>query len=372
MTGRTGKWLGAACAAATVVLVAAGCSSGGGTSTTSATAASLPKYGPAEKTVLNVGVVPAMDSAGFFVAMNEGYFAKEGLTIKYTPETSSDTAISTQLSGGLDISAGNYVSYVDAVAQNGDPLEIVGEGSIMTPGAQVIYTPANSPIKSLSQLKGKTVAVNAPDNIDFLLDDIVLSGYDIKVNSGTSYNSGDVNFPASPIAFPGMAAAVEAKNSPYVAATLPEPFASIAEQQGMVPLVDLDQGAALQFPIEGYVVTKQWAEKYPNTLDRFLAALEEGQETADTNRTAVEQAFENIKATPGSNLPAAAFGQVPASIAAVMALNTYPIGIDATRIQRVADVMYQFGLLSKPFNVSSMIMPSSQFNFAPFEGGTTS
>jgi NitT/TauT family transport system substrate-binding protein len=371
MTGRTGKWLRVACATATVALVAAGCSSGGGTSTT--TAASLPKYGQAEKTTLNVGVVPAMDSAGFFVAMNEGLFAKEGLTINYTPETSSETAISSQESGQLDISGGNYVSYIDAVALHAAPLEIIAEGSIMTPGAQVIYTPGNSDIKALSQLKGKTIAVNAPDNIDFLLDEIVLSGYGIKVNNSSGYNSSEVNFPADPIAFPTMAGVVAKDGSPYAAATLPEPFASQAEQQnGMVPLVDLDQGAAQQFPIEGYVVTKQWAEKNPNTLDRFLAALEEGQDIADTNRKAVEQAFENIKASPGSQLPAAAFGQVPASIASVMALNTYPIGIDQTRIQRVADVMYQFNLLPKRFDVSSMILPSSQFNFAPFAGGSAS
>ncbi len=366
MTGRTGKWLRAACAIATVALAATGCSSGGGTSsgTSTTTAASLPKYGPAERTKLNVGVVPAMDSAGFFVAMNEGLFAKEGLTINYTPEASSETAIGAQLSSHLDISGGNYVSYINAVAQDHDPLEIVAEGSIMTPGAQAIYTPANSPIKSVSQLKGRTIAVNGPRNINYLLTVSVLSGYGIKVS--------DVSFPSQAINFPAMAGLVTAKNSPYAAAALAEPFASVAEQQqGMVPLVDLDQGATEQFPIEGYVVTQSWAKKNPNTLKRFLAALEEGQEIADTNRTAVEQAFEDIKAPPGSKVPSAAYGQVSKSIAAVMALNTYPIGVDKTRIQRVANVMYQFGLLSAPFNVSSMIIPSSQFNFTPFENSSS-
>ncbi len=48
---------------------------------------------------------------------------------------------------------------------------------------------------------------------------------------------------------------------------LPEPFASGTEQaDGGVPLVDLNQGATASFPIEGYVVTKQWAAKYPHTL----------------------------------------------------------------------------------------------------------
>ena len=72
-----------------------------------------------------------------------------------------------------------------------------------------------------------------------------------------------------------------------------------------------------------------------------------GQEISDTDRAAVEQAFEAINGPQN--------GQVTPRIAAVMALDTYPIGIDATRIQRVADVMYQFGLLKTPFNVSSML-----------------
>jgi NitT/TauT family transport system substrate-binding protein len=364
MTSRAGKWLRAACASAAVALVAAGCSSGGGST-------ALPQYGPPEKTTLNVGVVPAMDSAGFFVAMDEGLFAKEGLTINYTPEGSSETAIGTQMKGGLDISGGNYVSYIEAGANGNHQLQIISEGSIMTPGSQVIYTPKGSGITNVTQLKGHTVAVNAPENIDFLLDESVLSGYGIKVNKGSGINPNEVNFPSAPIAFPTMAGAVATTTAGLSAATLPEPFASLAEQGGgFVPLVDLDQGATQQFPIEGYVVTKQWATAHPNDLNRFLAALEQGQENADTDRAAVEKAFEDIKSTQ-KGVPSAAFGQVPPEIAAVMTLNNYPIGIDKTRIQRVADVMQQFGLLKSSFNVSSMIMPQSEFNFAPYGGSNS-
>ena len=80
---------------------------------------------------------------------------------------------------------------------------------------------------------------------------------------------------------------------------MPEPFASIAEQQyGAVPLADLNQGATTDFPIEGYVVTKAWAAANPNTLQRFLAALSAGQEIADTDRAAVENAFEALDSAP--------------------------------------------------------------------------
>jgi NitT/TauT family transport system substrate-binding protein len=358
-----GKWGSAACAVAltAVTVLAAGCSSSGGGTGADSIANSLPtSYGPAETTTLNVGVVPAMDSAGFFVAYNEGLFAKEGLHIVYKPATSSETAITQQLAGQLQVSAGNYVSYIEAAAK-GDPLEVISEGSVMQQGAQTIFTMPSSHITSLSQLKGKLVGVNAPSNIDYLLD--------VSVLQENGINPKDVKFPngkdaasaqykdGGAIPFPFMAG--ELKSGEIAAATLPEPFASIAEQTyGAVPLADLNQGATTDFPIEGYVVTKAWAKANPNTLSRFLAALSAGQEIADTNRAEVEKSFEDIKGQ--------ANGQVPAQIAAVMALDTYPIGIDATRLQRVANVMYQFGLLSKPYQVTNMLLPSSAFNFSPF------
>ncbi|MGH3165125.1 MAG: ABC transporter substrate-binding protein [Trebonia sp.] len=355
----TGRWLRATCASAAVAMLAAGCSSaGGGTSSTSAMDAA--SYGPPEKTTLNVGVVPAMDSAGFFVAMNQGLFAREGLTIHYTPETSSDTAITTQVNGGLDISAGNYVSYIQAEMKHPDDgLEIVSEGSLMTAGAQVVYTTPHSGIHSLSDLEGKTLTVNAPDNIDYLLATSVLQENGIHADS--------VHFPNSPVAFPSIPGSL-AKGT-VQAAVLPEPFASIAMQQsGAVPITDLNQGATQQFPIEGYVVTKKWATQNPNTLSRFLAALSEGQELSDTHRAAVEKAFENIKGGPS-------YGQVPAEIADVMALNDYPIGVDRTRLQRVSNVMFQLGLepgRKTPYTIGSMLLPRGAFNFTPYESGIVS
>jgi len=315
-------------------------------------------FGAPEKTTLNVGVVPAMDSAGFFVALHEGLFKQEGLTINYTPAVSSDEVIDQQVQGKFDITAGNYVSYIQHEISDHQQLEIVSEGSVMEQGAQTIFTMPNSDIKNLSQLKGKLVGVNAPQNIAYLLAASV-----VQENGGSPSS---VKFPQQQIPLPEMGQ--ELDQGKIAAAEMPEPFASEAEQQyGAVPLSDLDQGATQQFPIEGYVVTKQWAQQNPNTLKRFLAALSEGQAISDSNRTAVESAFESLKGPQN--------GQVSATIASVMALDDYPIGVDPTRLQRVSDVMFQFGLessLKNAFNVSSMLMPAGAFNFTPFESDTTS
>jgi NitT/TauT family transport system substrate-binding protein len=293
-----------------------------------------------QKTTLNVAVVPAVDSAGFFVALHEGLFKKQGLTINYTPAVSSDEVIDQQVAGQYDITGGNYVSYIQHYVENHQPLEIVAEGSVMQQGTQAIYTMPGSKIKTLAELKGHLLGINAPLNINYLLAASVLTENGIKLNQ--------VRFPTAPIPFPNMAAELAAGKLDAIA--LPEPFATAAEQEyGAVPLADLNQGATEQFPVQGYVVTKSWAEQNPGTLRAFLAALTQGQEIADTSRSAVEQAMESL------NGPAQ--GQIAPIVASVMAINIYPTAIDKVRIQRVADVMFQFGLLNSQFNVSPMIGP---------------
>ena len=74
---------GALLVAAMTLVVAAGCSSQGATTATQRL----------EKTDLNVAVVPALDSAGFFVALYGGLFKAQGLNVHFTPATSSQTVI---------------------------------------------------------------------------------------------------------------------------------------------------------------------------------------------------------------------------------------------------------------------------------------
>jgi NitT/TauT family transport system substrate-binding protein len=136
------------------------------------------------------------------------------------------------------------------------------------------------------------------------------------------------------------------KAGKVAAAVLPEPFASQAEQSmGVTLLADLDQAATVAFPVQGCAVTRQWAAQHPTELAAFRAAFEQGQEIADTDRAAVQQAMESLP-TP--------LGVTPVT-AAVMALDSYPTGpVDVVRIQRVADVMRQF-LGFPTFDVGSMV-----------------
>lgn len=212
----------------------------------------------------------------------------------------------------------------------------------MEPGTQGIYTMSGSPVTTLADLKGQTVEINAPNNISYLLTASVLTEHGVSPAS--------VHFASIP--FTEMPAELE--SGAVSAAVLPEPFASDEEEaQGGVPLADLDEGTTMSFPVQGYVVTKQWAAKYPHTLAAFYTALEEGQRIADASRTAVESAMVDMPAPFG----------VSAETAAVMALDSYPVSngpvgsVDKLRLQRVVDVMKQFLGFPK-FDISSMLMGS--------------
>jgi NitT/TauT family transport system substrate-binding protein len=305
-----------------------------------------------EEPQLNVAVVPAVDSAGFFVALHQGLFAAHGLKVTFIPAVSSETVINAQaLSQPLDridISCGNYVSYIQAqenynqgkrsssassatVAAN---LDIFAEGSVMETGAQGLYVMPGSRIRTLADLEGKVIGVNAPGNILYLLAASVLADNGLSVSG--------VHFAYYPL--PQMAAMLQAGK--IAAAVLPEPFASQAEQSmGVTLLADLDQGATVAFPVQGCAVTRQWAAQHPTELAAFRAAFEQGQEIADTDRAAVEQAMESLPSPLG----------VTRVTAALMALDSYPTGpVDVVRVQRVADVMRQF-IGFPTFDVGSMV-----------------
>jgi NitT/TauT family transport system substrate-binding protein len=284
---------------------------------------------------LNVAVVPAVDSAGFFVALHQGLFTAHGLHVTFIPAISSETVINAQAlnqsQDRIDISCGNYVSYIQA-QENYDQGQ--RPASVMQPGAQGLYVLPGSRITSLAGLEGKIIGVNAPGNILYLLAASALA------DSGLSVSG--VRFAYYPL--PEMAAMLKAGK--IAAAVLPEPFASQAElSMGVTLLADLDQGATTAFPVQGCAVTRQWAKQHPALLAAFRAAFEQGQGIADTNRYAVGQAMEALPAPLG----------VSRVTAAVMALDSYPVGpVDAARVQRVADVMRQF--LGFPvFNMTTMI-----------------
>jgi NitT/TauT family transport system substrate-binding protein len=304
-------------AAAATALAVAGCSTAGGNAASSGL----------EETNVTVAALPTADLAGLYVAQDDGFFAKLGLHVTIEKIASSAAIITDQLNGQVDISAGAYIPYISAQAA-GARFRILAEASTLGPHTRVLVTTASSSVTTIGELAGKKIGVNGTNSIGTLLISALLAEHGISPKK--------VTFITEKKGFPVMPG--ELRDGYWDAAFLAEPYVTVAgEQYGERELADLDQGATLNFPIDGYVATQAWAEKNPHTAAAFVQAIEEGQTLADSSRPAVEAAMGESD-------------KLPPQVTAIMALPGFPVGpVDETRIQRVAAAMLQFGMLSQRY-----------------------
>jgi NitT/TauT family transport system substrate-binding protein len=324
--------------AAMIVGLVAGCSSAQNAALTSA------EFKP-ETPDITVAAIPTVDLVGLYIAQDDGLFAKQGLHVTIETIPSSKAIVADQLKGEVDISAGSYLGYISAQAA-GARFRILAEASTLRPDCRVLVTPAGSPITSVDELVGKKIGVNGTNSIGTLLISALLAEHGISPSK--------VHFVTDPKGFPAMPA--QLARGDWNAAFLAEPYVTTAEEDyGEAVLADLDQGAVLNFPIDGYVATQAWAEAHPKTAAAFVRAIEEGQLLADRDPTAVQAAMSKSD-------------DLPTKVTGVMALPSFPTGpVDETRMQRTAEAMLQFGILGKQYTaeveqgtlIKSMMPPRS-------------
>lgn len=215
-------------------------------------------------------------------------------------------------------------------------MRMIADTSQMQAGDQALYVLPNSPYKTVADLAKDhaTVGINSPNNIAQ-----VLLG---SLFAADGLNLRKIKQTVVPV-LPNLPTALG--SGKVDAAWLPEPFGTEAQQNyGAVQLADFNQGSLQSFPIGTIVGDNTWVQSNPNTVAAFLRAFQEGQQLADTDRSAVEKTL-------------IAHTGVPGEVVATMSLASYPLVMNVPIMQRVADAMYEFGVISKPYTITNMIQP---------------
>jgi NitT/TauT family transport system substrate-binding protein len=310
---------------ALAVITTAGCASG-------AAAEKASSAGP-EKTSLVIATVPTASSAGLYVAVRDGFFRRAGLNVKIVNISAGANVTPELLHGRIDVVNGAYAGFIQAQVHKAAQFHILADGYAGAPDVDEVVVLPGSGINTVTQLEGKTVAVNALGSVAQLLVSSALAAQGVPASR--------VHFVA--MGFPAMPGALQAHR--IDAAYLPEPYLSQAEEQtGGEELFDVNQGATQDFPIDGFAATVQWCRKYPKTAAAVAKALNEGQALADTDRPLVEQSLTH-------------YTTISKQIAAIMALGNFPATVDTDHLQRVPDLMQSFGLLKQHFNIDVMTKP---------------
>jgi len=308
------------------VAALAACTSSGSTSTATA-AAQL------EKTSIVVGSLPVVDTAGLFLAEQNGYFKQAGLNVTIQPISVTPDAIPELEKGTVDVVAGaNYVSFFGAAESQARNLRVIADGQSCAPDTFEVLSRKKSGINSPNDLAHKKIAVNTKNNIQTLLTNTALETAGVNPASVTYV----------PVPFPKMAAALA--NHQVDAISVVEPF--ITENElgaGAQPVMSTCTGPTANFAISGYFTTSSFLQKYPHTARAFQQALDRGQALADSNRSAVEEI-----------MPHYIKGLTP-NEAAVVNLGSFPTSIDETHLQRVASAMVAGHLVAANFSVGPLL-----------------
>ncbi|MEO3809789.1 ABC transporter substrate-binding protein [Sphaerisporangium sp. B11E5] len=290
-----------------------------------------------EKTTITIGALPIPDAASIHLAKAKGFFAAEGLNVNITQLQSSAIAVPNLLGGSLDMILGNYFAILNIQAKKGGDFRFVADAYQAKPECFVLVVPKDSRIQTAKDLKGATIAVPAVNSIGELATGSALRTVGLDRQK-------DVKF--QQYAFPDMPAALA--TGKVDAAWMTEPvLTAVQKNSGARKIADTMTGAMADFPIAGWTITKKWADANPNTVAAFQRAYLKGQQLAASDRKAVEQI-----------LPT--YSKITPQDAAVITLGAFPTTLSANRIQRVADLMMEYGYLTEKMDVTPLLIPLPQ------------
>lgn len=292
-----------------------------------------------EKSEVTLGTMTVADTAPVQLAISKGLFKAEGLTVKTQVIQGGAAGIPLLKSGRLDFSFGNYVSLLTAAVKDpGFKPKIVTEGFNSASKTHMLMVRGDSPYHTIKDLAGKKIGVNTKRNVSTLLVRAAAKPQAVDFDE-------DKNFVE--VAPPAMEQALKSKSVDAVQTI--EPFGTQVQQSmGARMVADLSSGPTADFPIAGYAATEKFAKENPKTVAAFQRALQKAQGMA-ADRKVVQDI-----------LPSYAKG-IDAKVASTMSYGTYPTTLNATRLQRVADVMQQFGYVDRRLDVKDFIAaaPSS-------------
>ncbi|MFD1044982.1 PhnD/SsuA/transferrin family substrate-binding protein [Kibdelosporangium lantanae] len=138
-----------------------------------------------EKSTITVAVLPTVETAPLQLGIRSGYFKGLGLDVKAAVATSGQATVTGMINGQYDIVYSSYPPIIAAQAKKIADLRVLAGNSFATPKTAVVVTSPHSPLSSIRDLTGRTVAVTARGTLS-----------DLMVKSTFATNGGDPNLAA--------------------------------------------------------------------------------------------------------------------------------------------------------------------------------
>ena len=322
-SARAGSATASLLAALALLVTACGGNSGSGSASGSGSGSGA----SAKPATIRMGVLPIAGLAGWELAKDNGYFKAAQLTPQFTTLKTPADMVPSLIGGKLEVGALNPGNLAQA-AQQKLPLKIIG-ATYYANGEQGLYVKPSSPIKSIADLKGKTIGLGALKNNSHaaLLEQLAQAGI----------GPNDVKFTLVPIAD----APAQLRAGRVDAAQISEPLVSVEGDKirAVVPNLYAPYGPQ---SVNGYtIVAAKFAQEHPDEVKRIKQALEKGNDAAAQGGQPLRNAIASLtglKPEILSKMVMPAFGN--------------DLKMDSTAKQ--LELMKKYGFISKTVDLSSL------------------
>jgi NitT/TauT family transport system substrate-binding protein len=220
---------------------------------------------------VKLGVVAIAAEAGYFIALDKGYFAEEGLDVELLSFQRGSELIPPLATGELQFGSMTLDGSLFNAAQRDIELKLINSNSLLTPThytAGIIVRQDlidSGRYKGPADLKGMTIALSSLGSTPQL--------YVERVLGRVGLSGDDVTFTL--LSFPDMVPALA--NKAVDAAWLVEPLIAVVEAQGTARTV-VSSGDAYPGAITMMlVVSPVFAKEQPEAVRRFVVAHLRGQ-----------------------------------------------------------------------------------------------
>ena len=207
--------------------------------------------------------------APLYVAMNQGYFEDEGLSVSLTNGGGSDTSMSALLTGSADIILAGPETVV-YTQQEGVADKPVVFGQLTTCDGSFIVSKENDQDFSLSNLVGETIIGGRQGGLPAMTLQYIIenNGYTI----GTGEN--EINL-RTDVAF-NLTASVWEGDSSVKYCTLFEPTATNIEKEGKGYVVASLGEISGSIPYTCFATKESYLEEHSDVAEKFLKAVSRG------------------------------------------------------------------------------------------------
>ncbi len=283
----------------------------------------------AETTTIRVGATGNDAAAEVYYADELGFFKKRGLEVQITQQRNGAAEAAAVAGGALDIGEQNIVSMTNAHSR-GLPFVYIAPAAEYNEKASStnMLVAKSSSLKTAKDLEGKTVAVNA-------LNDLT----QIAAEAWIDKNGGQV----SSVHFIEMTAAEippAIARGTVQAGVVPEPAMSMAESDTRV-FAKQYSAIAPEFMINGWFATSDWVKKNPGTAKKFADAIYEAAAWANTHHAESAKILEK-------------HSKIDPSVIGRMTRATYATKFDPKTMQEVVDTAVRYKAIQKGFAASEM------------------